>query len=368
MEWLFLILGIVLDRLAAYFVSYLSKRRKEQKRIANNKIINRNHAKWKKLYRGINLVQRGWQSDGFFPRGTIEVRVKGSFEAPELVSDLTLEHESAWSGAGATNNVQIGLQGFRIDRVSDDPAVERAGKAHQLLLDGHFYDYFDFLATHRLLTEGTDDERRELGKLAAEADAHGPAQHFPTPLSVGLSVVAEDGKLLVLPRRAKTQSHAGSWASGLIFNAVGEGCAPWDLGSAGQNAGSLTPEVTAIRGLKEEMGFQASEIDEMEVRIHSFVFDSKLLDFKFFGVAETPLSAAEVRARWENATDRSETSEMEFISIGKDGECKKVLETIVSERDQWSDEAVFCTVNTLLCLEKLRPTDVLKALESLPES
>lgn len=79
---------------------------------------------------------------------------------------------------------------------------------------------------------------------------------FPTPLSVGLSLFCEGGRLLVLARRTATPAAGGHLSAGQYYNAVGENCAPVDTQGESQGRPRLSVFRTATRGLLEEMGLE----------------------------------------------------------------------------------------------------------------
>jgi hypothetical protein len=133
-----------------------------------------------------------------------------------------------------------------------------------------------------------------LDALAGPVGPDQPIPGFPTPCSVGLSVLCEDGTLLLLPRRTSASGPGGHWEGGKIFNAVGENTAPRDFAAANRRSHETTPDVVARRGLCEELGFSDEDTRTATVRLHSFAWASDLLDYKFFGCVETPLSRSEV--------------------------------------------------------------------------
>jgi hypothetical protein len=92
-----------------------------------------------------------------------------------------------------------------------------------------------------------------------------------------------------------------------------------------------------------------------ELRLHSLAWASDVLDFKFFGVVESSLSRSEVRDRWRNAPDRAEAKGFELIEwpITSREECLKLLNSIRDCNTDWSPEAIFCTVRSLLTLRRV---------------
>lgn len=361
-EWLLLVLGALLGVTVDKIYDWARRRSEDRRRTRHYEFVNKRREQVQSLHPNIQLLQAGWDPNGFYVPGSAIVRVRGRFETPPEIEELVESHRQQWIDGGAKNNPQIGIRSFRVDRVSDDPADDRAGTAHQLVFQGHEFEYFEFLASHRLLVEGNESERATITRLAADASATTPAAMLPTPISVGLTVLAEQGDILILSRRATTQSHAGSWAGGRVFNAVGEGAAPRDLASAGHDADATSPEVVAARGLYEELGFRTQDMVRTRIRLHSYAYDSSILDFKFFGVAETSLSFSEVHERWLLAPDRSEASELIQVPIRSKGDCLALLAKIADEHQDWSAEALFSTIRTLLCLERVRVQDVIDCI------
>lgn len=104
-----------------------------------------------------------------------------------------------------------------------------------------------------------------------------------------------------------------------------------------------------------KMGFSDDDIRTAKVRLHSFAWASDLRDFKFFGFVETPLSRTEVQDRWRNSPDRSETTgfELEAWPVRSSSECRKLLTAIRDNPADWSPEAVFSTLRSLIALRRI---------------
>ncbi len=94
--------------------------------------------------------------------------------------------------------------------------------------------------------------------------------------------------------------------------------------------------------------------------MHSFTFATDLLDYKFFGCIETELSTGEVRSRWSEAPDRHEASELICKRIETRQQSLDLVAELCRDRTEWSSEALFCTIRTMVCLQKVRLDDVLK--------
>lgn len=326
--------------------------------------INALHLKFQDLHPALRLVQSGWDQNGCFPESSVVIRRAGEFEPCSLGNELRAAHQLAWSSAGLVDGQQYGIKSFQIRRVSDDAHAELTGTAHVLEVESHSYSYFDFQATHVLRLVGTDDERRRLDELVAGYGCDQPLRAFPTPLSVGLSLLCEGGETLVLTRRSTALGGAGYWAAGKRYNAVGENAAERDFTSLSGPVGLTTPHQVARRGLFEEMGFSDSDLAATPVFLHTFAWASDLLDYKFFGYAATSLSFAEVERRWQQAPDRHETSgtALARFPFRSKEDCMKILADIRSSDGDWATEAAFCTIYTMIVLGRLRVDDVLSLL------
>jgi hypothetical protein len=212
------------------------------------------------------------------------------------------------------------------------------------------YRYFDFLATHRLLLFGNPQEQELLRQKVGEPDSLTPVPGFPTPLSVGLSLFCENGKYLVLTRRANLASNGGLWWGNSIFNAVGENMSlEKDRGGDYRGAARVSPWKTALRGLQEEIGLEDKDCSGLDVHLHSLVWDTRILDYKFFGYAVSPISRTELEQRcWTHASDRHENRELFFVECRTRKQCVNIIRTIESHRNEWSSEAILCTILSLL--------------------
>lgn len=364
-DWILLIIGGVFGAVLGLLADEWWRRRsvrQEQKRSAQRyRELNLEAKSIENMHSTLVLIQAGWDPDGFFSPGSITVRLDYTYQAPQIIQGICAAHTAEWADAGHTNGRQVGLSSYLITRVSDDPEQERLGLAHHLTLRAHEFDYFDFLGSHRILLNGTGAERHLLSRLVASASAESPAPGLPTPCSVGLSLIAEAGRTIVLGRRAGVNSPAGAWRPGEVFNAVGEGMAARDFASAGYDAASCGPDITAARGAYEELGFRPQEMQRSRLRLHSFAFATDVLDFKFFGSLETELSVGEIQGRWEVAADRVEARELLYHPIETRRQAIELLHEMQSDTDTWSPEARFCTIRTLLCLRKLSIQDVIAA-------
>lgn len=328
----------------------------------------RSNAAWlalERLYSRIVLVQSGWSHNGTFPQGSIILQATApQFELPDQFRTFRDGHETEWLERGSTDGEQLGIKLIRNLRRSDDPVEESAGSAHDLTLDLHPYRYFDFLATHVLRLQGAPHERLALDEAATGANGDQPVVGFPTPCSVGLSVLCEEGMQLVLTRRSSYSGGGGYWQPGAIFNAVGENASERDLAAANRRSRTTTPEVVGRRGLFEEMGLSDDDIATSPIMIHSFAWASDLLDFKFFGSVELPYTSREVQDRWRTAPDRSESSGTELLvrSVQNRQACRELVLEIKLDESNWAPEAVFCTLRTLITLRRISSLEILEVL------
>lgn len=315
------------------------------------KRANRVWEKYKNLASGLAVVQSGWQRREF-SEDNVLIAVERAFQLPDdIVSRTRVPHQSEWEALHLEDNPQVGV--FAIDawRVSDNDLE----KSHELRLAAQTYRYFDFLATHRLLLFGNPEEQAFLSEKVGEPDALTPVLGFPTPLSVGLSLFCEDGKYLVLTRRTNLASNGGLWWGNSIFNAVGENMS-LEKDRVGDYLGTarVSPWKTAIRGLQEEIGLEDKDCSGLDVHLHSFVWDTRILDYKFFGYAVSPLSRTELEQRcWTHASDRHENRELFFVECRTRKQCVNIIRTIESHRSEWSSEAILCTILSLLHLKNI---------------
>ena len=364
MDWPSLLVGAVIG-VGAGIVGQnmlfpVAERRWRERRLrAYYRKANAIWAKFEQLHPRLVLMQSGWDGDGCFSPGSIVMRLGRDFHLTGIASNFRSEHADKWKADGFTNGTPIGIAGISIIRTSDDPSAELRGRAHKLELSVHRYHYFDFLATHMLRLVGSEGERSALDALVGDGPGQ-PVPGFPTPCSVGLSVFCEDGAYILLTRRAVKSGAGGYWEAGKIFNCVAENAAPRDFAAANREAHESTPDVIARRGLYEEMGFREEDIQAARLRLHSFAWASDVLDFKFFGIFETSLSRSESQEKWRNAVDRLETLgvELDAWPVASALDCKKLLIAIRDNSEDWSPEAAFCTVRSLMTLRKISVEDL----------
>ncbi len=321
--------------------------------------VNKSWSRFQALFPNLRLLQSGWPPTGLFEPRHIICHLVGVFELPPtLRTQIRERHASEWIAKRLTDGEQVGIRNLRIFRHSDDPGDERVGRSHSIEIEAHVYHYFDFLATHRLIANGSAEERSLLTGFAVETNPEQTIAGFPNPLSVGLSLFCEQGQVLALVVRTKVGATGGLWQGGKVFNAVGENFAPRDFSLSLSGEAESSPIVVGRRGLYEEVGLSEDEIDGCTIAFHSVAWASDILDHKFFGYAITPLAQAQVQARWENAPDRSENRQIQFARVATPQDCRFLWRKILASSDQWSPEAIFCTARSLVLLRKLTPSDL----------
>ena len=367
MDWSGLVVGAVLGAIVGIVIQSmmfpsLESHFRERRARARYRATNEAWGAIERLHPRLVLVQAGWGPDGFFPAGTVTLRLGEPFVLDARLSrGLRQPHADRWSEEGFTDGEQVGTSAFTIIRTSDVGGDELDARSHHLQLKVHSYQYFDFLATHRLRLEGTDAERLVLDDVVGIPNPQSPVVGFPNPCSVGLSMFCESGGQLVLSRRSTNSASGGHWEGGKVYNAVGEGAALRDFHVALDGSQQSTPEVIAKRGIYEELGLAPEEIEACVLKIHSFAWATDLLDHKFFGVAISPLSSSEVQARWTAATDRSEADGalLDIRPARSREDCRAILSTIRGNPEDWAPEATFSTVRSLLCLGRIGERDLL---------
>lgn len=318
---------------------------------------------WKKyesLSFGLEVVQTGWKG-GIFSEDQVIVTIDDVYKMPSNISvDIYNQHKAEWEAARLENNLQYGIAQIDPHRISDDLTVGTA--SHELRIKGHTFHYFDFLSTNRLYRAGSQPEQELLTETAGKPHYLEPVHGFPNPLSVGLSLFCENGNCLVLTRRTKLASSGGLWSGYAIFNAVGEGVTPSDTyGVNYQGNSRLSPWITAKRGLHEEMGIEFQN-EKMSLVLHSFVWDTRILDYKFFGYVMNSLSRAEVRKAWNYASDRHESWEIMFYDCGNKDLVIKIVKELAKNREEWASECILCTTLSLLHPGKLTSNDLENAV------
>lgn len=316
--------------------------------------------KYQSLSFGLEVVQTGWK-EGVFSEEQVVVTVDDTYELPEdILQNIYKPYQLKWETSGQKNNQQYGVSEIDPHRISDEGATKST--SHQLRIKGHLFNYFDFLSTNRLYYLGTREDQEILMARIDNPHYLKPIADFPNLLSVGLSLFCENGNCLVLTRRTVLISSGGTWSGQSIFNAVGEGVTLRDVyGADYQGVARLSPWITAKRGLREEIGIEFHE-KKMSLYLHSFVWDSRILDYKFFGYTVNTLSRSDVKRAWINAPDRHENYELLYYDCGNLNQTKKIVSELVLNRENWSSESILCTLLSLLHLRKISSEELEKTI------
>lgn len=356
--WISLLIGLALGILTQSFAyprleSYVQRRRRRR-------ALGRATTDWNRIddfCGGIVLALAGWDPEGSFPPHAVEMRLsEDDFQLtnPALIS-LRESNRSRWLEEGSRDDLQVGLKRYQALRIADDRRAESLGLAHALKLETHRYRHFDYRASHVLLANGNEAERAVVVGLVANANVDEPVAGFPTPCSVGLTLLCDEGAVLALTVRSESPASGGHLRGGLVFNAVGENATPDDFETGAGPAGTTSPDEVASRGLWEEVGISRSEQARGVIRLHSFAWDQAILDFKFFGYFLTSLSLGEVQHRRRSAPDRPESKGLHLLTypVATNRECRKLVETMAAERASWAPEALFSTLRTLTVLGRI---------------
>jgi hypothetical protein len=354
--------GLVLQNVAYPSLQLRYARWRKRRQFRNAEIAGR---MMEKRFGSIVLVQAGWGNEGIFAHDAILLELGRDFEIQNPdIQELMENRSHEWKSDGYENGRQVGISSLRISRVSDRPEDDRTGRSHRVIGRMHSYEYFEFLSTHRLLLEGSEDEKRTLFAIAGEPNCRSSIEGFPNPFSVGLSAFCEDGDYLALTRRTVSLAAGGGWHGGKIYNAVGENAAPRDFNPGIDGVLRSSPYLIAHRGLWEELGLPAVAIDACEISLHSLAYATDLRDHKVFGHVNIPLSRGELQDAWRQAPDRSESagSGLDFHSVRTRSDAQRLLHKIADEAEEWAPEAVFCTVRSMLVRNLVTPSAVSRIL------
>lgn len=280
----------------------------------------------------------------------VDIMVTDTFQlAPGPLSRYREQNGAGWQASGFTNDPHVGVRSINIHQ-NTSPSGTPGTRVH---IQGQTYDYFDFLATHLRHLVQSSDERILVEQHMGDYSALEPIRTFPNALSVGISLFTDGGRYLALGRRATALSKSGVVDVGKVHNAVGE---TFDLSdvrtSEGATHATISPWDVAARGLREEMGFTQEDCERVQIVLHSLTWDRRMLDYKFFGYAISPLSRNELLQRWTSAPDRHESSQIHFVACRTRQQRQRLLAHISSQRDAWTEEAVFSSLRSLQCLEQ----------------
>ncbi len=180
-----------------------------------------------------------------------------------------------------------------------------------LAIKGRRAKYFEFLATNANVRMRKDFDKEDsawIKQKIREVDPSVPIPEFANALSVQVLLLCENGTKAVMGMRSEKTVFRG----GKISPSVEETVSPTLEGKE-----TLDTEINIFevikRGIKEELGIDAEEINEIYVT--SFAFDHEVLDYKFTAIATTSLSQKEIDGRFNMAIpkDKWENKELKFI-------------------------------------------------------
>jgi hypothetical protein len=319
------------------------------------KSINRGWRQIQSLFGRLELVQDGWRR-GTFHEDDIAITLEGVYSLPEDIRIKVLEPSRAsWQQQGFKDGIQCGVKNIHIVRTTDEAV--RSEPAHEIVIAAHSYRYFEAKATNLEWFVSRPEPLRTYADNARH-DAH--AAMFPTPLSVGLSLFCEGGRFLVLTRRTATPGAGGHLSAGQFYNAVGENCAPIDSQGESHGQPRLSVFRTAARGLLEEMGLELRQVEQGVPTLHSLAWDSGILDYKFFGYVSCALAQEEIKAMWRQAPDKAENREIEFVDVHDTRAAVRLVTRMREAEDQWSDEARFGTIMSLVHVGRLSMKELVR--------
>jgi hypothetical protein len=352
---IYILIGILLGHFGEGWIDQFREKKKQAKRKKEWDESSKALERYQYLAHGIEVVQSGWE-DGFFRDDQVILTLEGQFELPKvLVKEIREPQEDKWIEDGKRNNLQYGIRSLQVPRETETTVSGQPD--HTIIVRGHTYSYFDSMSTHfTYLNESFGNEilKQEIDKYLKDhnkddIDKQEPISILPTPLSIGISLFCEDGNCLVLTRRTSLSSSGGHVAAGRVFNAVGENVNhEQDISGSYKGKTCLSAWRTAKRGLFEEIGIEPTAIHPITIQLHTFVWDRRILDYKMFGYAVVDLSRADIERAFVKAPDFTESKGIFFLETSNVYQCRDVVEKIIRERNNWSSEAIFCTLASLL--------------------
>jgi hypothetical protein len=93
--------------------------------------------------------------------------------------------------------------------------------------------------------------------------------------------------------------------------------------------------------------------------LHTFCWDRGILDYKFFGYAVCALPVEEVRHYWLRAPDKAENREFVSHDVNDRAAVRRLVQGMLSSREEWSNEARMCTIMSLLHARRLSMSDLM---------
>jgi hypothetical protein len=341
----------VLDKISIY-ISKADQKRKYKK-------INTLWTRYQGITPCFELILHGWV-DNIFEETEVEITIEKTFILENEIKEVINfeEKEKKWVINNLTNNELIGvskIDAFRLTENLDN-------NLHKLHISAQKYSYFDFLSTGRIFFNGTSEDKKSIQDFII-MDGYLPQPKFPNPLSVGLTVFCQKGTHIIFGKRSQNSSSGGDWAASKWFNAVGENANISDINGYYRGFSTISPWITAKRGLYEELGF-AEEVSNSNIKLHSLIYDNRVLDYKFFGYFISDLSVEQVKQTWKEKSIDKEHTELQIVDVSTKKKCKELIKRIVEDRDNWAMECIFSTSRSLLFMGKLSIDELLEIVDS----
>jgi hypothetical protein len=336
----------------AYHIFQDNQKRSHYKKI--NLLWNR----YNELTPEYELILHGWL-DSIFKFSDVIITVEGTFQLDDGIKKAINYEEKVidWSNKNLQNNQLVGISKIDPFRLTENLEDNK----HILHISAHRYNYFDFLSTGRIYFKGSLEEKERI-KDFIKFEEYLPQEKFPNPLSIGLTLLCENEKYIVFGKRSPLPSSGGDWKPLTWFNPVGENANVSDFdGNYHRQFPKLSIWNTAKRGLYEELGI-IDEISDEKVQIHSFVYDTQILDYKFFGFLNLDQSCQQIRQNWKEKSIDKEFVDLQFVEISTMKQVHSLIESFILERNMWATECVFCSIRSLLFMKKLSLTSLLNII------
>jgi len=285
------------------------------------------------------------------PSDSLEIAVRyhaTPFQYPELIAPLRnelIEHarrEAEATGAMFWDGPTARLLGYTDGTSDSGLGYER----RRLIVDAGPLSWFEFIVCntfldrHGLLANGSTI-RKEYGKLEKlVTQPHDLAWYgLGNILQVAMTPITTDGHAIITRTRAgiipatrgkltcgvaeNTQRWLDEAAPDDKWQAVHDIVGFSDLPPEGKRRDyqprAISPYLTSLRGLKEELGFNPAELGNVHERVKflSLVWDLVLFHSILIGVIELPFDrlAAERRILASLGKDHSEWSDIDFLAL-----------------------------------------------------
>ena len=300
--------------------NYLKNKREKRKR---SDMENKNNlTKLNNLMKPVMILQPCKLSE----KGSFSIRLDETQTASERVSEIIAKYSEKWSEElGYYNNYIFGAT--HIDSY-------RLGEKEEIFISirGRRAGYFEFLATNANVTLRKDLDKNDDAWIRSKIlnyDPFYPISEFANPLSVEVLLLCENETKAVMSTRSEKTVFRG----GKVGPSVMETVSP-----ALEEKTILKTEINIFgvirRGLKEELGIDSDEIEQ--VYLTSLAFDSEVLDYKFTAVAVTHLTQKEIENRFNLGfpKDRWENKKINFIDYPP-----KILD-VEKIKNDWLPEAI----------------------------